>query len=160
MEKHKSLIKAVLDIYRISLVYISGRASTFGIGRGQWYFLNRLLLGKDGISQEQLSAEMFVDSAHTTRALKKLEDDGYICRKPNPDDARKKSVYITEKAQSIKQEYHLIYKDLNKVFTKDFTPEEVQLLRTLLYRMRDNIAEYLGITEKLEKTRNRTNIQK
>jgi DNA-binding MarR family transcriptional regulator len=147
MEKNKSLIKAVLDIYRISLAYISGRASKYGIGRGQWYFFNRLLLGEDGISQEQLSAEMFVDSAHTTRALKKLEDDGFVCRKPDPDDARKKSVYITEKAESIKQEYHQIYKDLNKVFTKDFTPEEVQLVRTLLYRMRDNIAEYLQMND-------------
>jgi DNA-binding MarR family transcriptional regulator len=143
MEKRKSLIKAILDIYRISLAYISDRASKYGIGRGQWYFFNRLLLGEDGISQEQLSAEMFVDSAHTTRALKKLEDDGYICRKADPADARKKNVYITEKAQAIKDEYHQVYKDLNKVFTKGFTPEEVKLVRTLLYRMRDNIAEYM-----------------
>lgn len=141
MEKRKSLIKAVLDIYRISQGYISVRTSKYGIGRGQWYFFNRLLLSGDGISQEQLSAEMFVDSAHTTRALKTLEDDGYIYRKPDPADGRKKSVCVTEKAQSIKEEYHQIYKDLNKVLTKDFTPEEAALARTLLYRMRDNIAE-------------------
>lgn len=142
MDKGKSLIKAVLDIYRNSNVYISSRASKFGIGRGQWYFFNRLLLGEDGISQEQLSTEMFVDSAHTTRALKKLEDDGYIYREADAEDARRKSVFITEKAQAIKPEYHQIYKDLNKVFTRGFTPEEVQLVQTLLYRMRDNIAEY------------------
>jgi DNA-binding MarR family transcriptional regulator len=148
MEKRKSLIRAVLDIYRNSQAYISVKAQRFGIGRGQWYFFNRLLLVEDGISQEQLSAEMFVDSAHTARALKKLEEDGFVYRQQDPNDARKKNVFITEKAQTIKDEYHQIYKDLNKVFTKGFTPEEAQLVQKLLYRMRDNIADYItmGLT--------------
>lgn len=144
MEKRISLIKAVLDIYRNSQTYITGKAQKFGIGRGQWYFFNRLLLMKDGISQEQLSSEMFVDSAHTARALKKLEQDGLIYRKQDPNDARKKKVFITEKSIAMKEEYHQVYKDLNKVFTKDFSPEEVRLVHSLLYRMRDNIAEYIA----------------
>ena len=143
MEKRKSLIKAVLDIYRISQAYISPRASNYGISRGQWYFFNRLLLNEDGISQEQLSEEMFVDSAHTTRAIKKLEENGFVFRKPDPDDARKKNVYVTEKSIAIKEEYHNLYKELNKILVKDFTPEELELVRSLLYRMRDNILLYM-----------------
>ena len=147
MEKRKSLIKAVLEIYRISLAFISDGTSKYGIGRGQWYFFNRLLLGEDGISQEQLSAEMFVDTAHTARALKKLEDSGYIYRQTDAADARKKRAYITEKARSIKEEYHQVYKNLNEVLTKGFTPEEAALARTLLYRMRDNIAGHMQMQD-------------
>lgn len=143
MEKRKSLIKAVLDIYRISQAYISPRALKYGISRGQWYFFNRLLLGNDGISQEQLSTEMFVDSAHTARAIKQLEDNGFVLRKPDSNDARKKNVYVTEKAIDIKDDYHQLYKELNKILVKDFTPEELELVRSLLYRMRDNIASYM-----------------
>lgn len=143
MEKRKSLIKGILEIYRISLAYISKGTAKYTIGRGQWYFFNRLLLAGDGISQDQLSSEMFVDNAHTTRALKKLEEDGYIYREADAGDGRKKLVYITQKSESIKEEYHQIYKDLNKILTKDFTPEEIELTRSLLYRMRDNIAEHM-----------------
>ncbi len=143
MEKRKSLIKAILDTYRISLSYISEGTSKYGIGRGQWYFFNRLLLGGDGLSQEQLSEEMVVDSAHTARAIKKLEDDGYVFRKADPSDGRKKKVYVTDKAVVIRDEYHQIYKELNQVLTTGFTPEEVELTRKLLYRMRDNIDEYV-----------------
>lgn len=148
MEKRKSLIKAILDIYRISQGYISPRTSKYGIGRGQWYFLNRLLLQEDGISQEQLSAEMFVDSAHTTRAIRKLEQDGFVFRKTDPDDGRKKNVYVTEKSMEIKDDYHKLYKDLNQILVKDFTPDELELVRTMLYRMRDNIKSYMETSKK------------
>ena len=147
MEKRKSLIKAVLDIYRVSQAYISPRALKYGISRGQWYFFNRLLLNNDGISQEQLSTEMFVDSAHTARAIKQLEDNGFVIRKPDLNDARKKNVYVTEKAIDIREDYHQLYKELNKILVKDFTPEEVELVRSLLYRMRDNITSYMETTD-------------
>ncbi len=143
MEKRKSLIKAILDTYRISLAYIGESISKYGIGRGQWYFFNRLLLSGDGISQEQLSEEMVVDSAHTARAVKKLEEDGYVFRKADPGDGRRKKVYVTEKAVAIREEYHQIYKELNNILTAGFTPEEVELTRQLLYRMRDNIDIYV-----------------
>lgn len=143
MKKQKSLIKAILDIYRTSQAYITPRASKYGIGRGQWYFLNRLLLEEDGISQEELSKEMVVDSAHTTRAIKFLEESGFVYRKKDPYDARKKNIYVTNKSIEIKDDYHMLYKNLNKILVKDFLPEEIELVRSLLYRMRDNIKSYI-----------------
>ena len=143
MKKRKFLTKAIFDIYRNSLAYISAGAAQFGIGRGQWYFLNRLLFGADGISQEQLSAELFVDRAHTARAVKKLEEGGFVFRKPDPEDARKKNVYVTGKANAIKDDYHRLYQGLNQVLVKDFTPEEQELLRSLLYKVRDNIVAHM-----------------
>lgn len=144
MDKSRSIIKSVLDIYRTSLVYISSRASDFGVGRGQWYFFNRLLLGEDGVTQERLSEEMFVDSAHTTRALKKLEEDGFIRREPDSHDMRKKTVYVTDKAISIKEDYHGLYKDLNSILLKDFTPEEKEAVIELMSRIRGNIVEHVS----------------
>lgn len=143
MEKRKSLIKAILDIYRISQGYIVPKVAEYGIGRGQWYFFNSLLLDKDGISQEELSEKMVVDSAHTTRAIKKLEELELVFRELDPNDARKKNVYVTEKAMEIKDEYHDLFKGLNKVLVDGFTHEEVELIRSLLYRMRDNIELYI-----------------
>lgn len=143
MKRKKSLIKAILDIYRISQAYITPRASKYGISRGQWYFFNRLLLDHDGISQEQLSDEMNVDSAHTTRAIKKLEESGFVFRKPDPHDARRKNVFVTEKAMAIKDDYHDIYKELNQILVDGFSEEELELVPSFLYRMRNNILLYM-----------------
>lgn len=143
MDKHRSLIKAIFDIYRISLTHISQRASEYGISRGQWYFLNRLLFENDGISQEQLSAEMYVDSAHTARAMKQLEDNGFIVRKPDPEDGRKKIIFVTKRSMDIKEDYHKIYKELNQVLIQGFSSEEQKTVKALLNKMRNNILSYL-----------------
>jgi DNA-binding MarR family transcriptional regulator len=85
---------------------------------------------------------MFVDKANTARAIKTLENEGYVCRQETAEDGRKKLVYVTDKAKAIEDEYHQIFKDMNAIMTKGFTAEEKDLVRTLLYRMRDNLAEY------------------
>lgn len=143
MKKSQSLIKAIFDIYRISQGYIAPRAAKYDISKGQWYFLNKLLLDHDGISQEELSDEMNVDSAHTTRAIKKMEESGLIFRKTDDQDARKKNVYVTKKAMSIKDDYQDIYEGLNEILLQDFSKEELEIIPTLLYKMRDNILLYM-----------------
>lgn len=141
--KSKSFIKIILEIYRMSQNYITPKASKYGITRGQWYFFNRLLFNQDGISQEQLSEEMYVNSAHTSRAIKSLEDKGFVYREKDTEDERKKNIYVTEKSKEIKDEYHNIYKELNKILVRDFTDEEIELCRSFLHRMRDNISLYI-----------------
>ena len=143
MHKNKSLIKAILSIYRTSQLYISPRISEFGVGRGHWYFLNKLLFESDGISQEELSKELVVDKAHTARAIKYLEEEDFIYCEKDPNDGRRKNIFVTDKSIEIKDDYHKIYKNLNAILVKDFTPEEVELVRILLYKMKDNIASYI-----------------
>lgn len=143
MKEKRSLIRQVLNIYRSSLLYIMPRISKYGIGRGQWYFLNKLLFEKDGLTQEELSRELVVDSAHTARAVKFLEDKGLICRETNHEDARKKNIFVTKKAQAIKEDYHRLFKDLNALLMEGFTPEEVDLALNFLTRIDNNAKKYL-----------------
>lgn len=143
MKRQKSLIRLILSIYRTSQIHIIPNISQYDIGRGQWYFLNKLLLEEDGISQEELSREMVVDSAHTARAIKILEEKGFVYRQQDPKDGRKKNIFITDKSLKIKEGYHGIYKDLNKILVKDFTSEEIELVMSLLFRMEDNIKSYV-----------------
>lgn len=143
MKRQKSLIRLILSIYRTSQMHIIPNVSEYDIGRGQWYFLNKLLLEEDGISQEELSREMVVDSAHTARAIKILEEKGFVYREKDSKDARKKNIFITDKSLKIKEDYHNIYKDLNKILVKDFTSEEIELVMSLLFRMENNIKSYV-----------------
>lgn len=141
-DKRKSLIKAISAIYRYSQTYIGRNIRDYRIGQGQWAFLTQLLFNYDGITQEELSEILNINKANTARALKKLEAEGYIYRGEDPDDARKKIVYVTETSRAFEQEFHEIFKGLNRILSKDFTDDERETARRLLYKMFDNIAAY------------------
>lgn len=138
-----SIIKMILTIYRSSLGYIGPRCQDFGIGRGQWYFINSLLFEDDAQSQDELSKSLVVDRAHTARAMSDLEKKDFIYRSNNKDDARKKIVYITKKTRDMEKDYHAIYKDLNQILLKDFTQKEIKQVKDLLDRMEKNIKNYM-----------------
>ncbi|WP_303859638.1 MarR family winged helix-turn-helix transcriptional regulator [Alkalibaculum bacchi] len=141
-DKRKSFIKAISGIYRHSQTYLGRRIKKYNIGQGQWAFLTQLLFNYDGITQEELSSILSIDKANTSRALKKLEEQEYIYRKEDSSDTRKKLVYVTDKSRAFEEEFHDIFKDLNRILSKDFTDEERYMVRRLLYKMFDNIIDY------------------
>lgn len=142
MDKRKSLVKAISAIYRYSQTYIGRNIRKYRIGQGQWAFLTQLLFNYDGITQEELSEILNIDKANTARALKKLESEGYVYREEDPKDSRKKLVYVTKKSRDFEQEFHEVFKGLNRLLVKDFTDDERETVRRLLYKMFDNIADY------------------
>lgn len=46
------------------------------------------------IKQEELSSYLSIDGANTTRAIKKLEKEGYVIRKQDEKDRRVKRIYL------------------------------------------------------------------
>ncbi len=142
IDKRKSLIKAISAIDRYSQTYIGRNVKDYNIGQGQWAFLTQLLFNYDGITQEELSELLNIDKANTARALKRLEEEGYVYREEDPKDGRKKIVYVTAKARDFEQEFHEVFKGLNRILAKDFTEDERETARRILYKMLDNIADY------------------
>ncbi|GBF34351.1 transcriptional regulator [Desulfocucumis palustris] len=138
----KSFIKAISAIYRYSQIYIGENIKKYHIGKGQWSFLTQLLFKADGLTQEELSEKLHIDKANTARAVKKLEAEGYVYWEGDPRDARKKRIYVTGKSLEFEEEFHQVFKNLNKILSKGFTEEEREITRNLLFRMLDNIVEY------------------
>ncbi len=146
-EKKRSYIKAISAIYRYSQVHIGEQTARYRIGKGQWFYLTQLLFNQDGLTQEELSGKLYVDKANTARALKKLEEEGYIIRVGDREDARKKRIYVTEKSKEFEHEFHAIFKGLNSILVKGFTDDEKEVARDLLYRMLDNIVAHRAIQD-------------
>jgi DNA-binding MarR family transcriptional regulator len=145
-----SIINAIASLFRVSQLYISDNVKEFNIGKGQWFILNRLLFGSDGLNHKELADDLHIDKANITRAISKLESEGYVYSEVSWRDARYKNIYVTEKAQGIEPEYHQVYKNLNNIFMKDFTKEEKTIARELMYRMLDNITEYMDDEQIIE----------
>jgi DNA-binding MarR family transcriptional regulator len=115
-------------------MYFGKRFSKFGIGAGQYLFLLNLY-ENDGITQEELTKKVRLDKATTARAIKKLEDEGYVRRIKKESDKRAYRLELTEKAEQIKDDVYSIMNEWESEIRMCFTDEESQELMNLLNKL-------------------------
>lgn len=139
-----SIGKWISIIYRYAQNYFSRELEPYNMGGGQFIFL-LALYKEDGIHQECLSKLLNIDKGTTARAIKKLEEEGYVLRREDPMDRRAYKVFITNKAQAIKPEFYKILASWTDILSKDFTVEEKELAISLLQRMAENAADFVRI---------------
>jgi DNA-binding MarR family transcriptional regulator len=118
-------------IYRNHLGYMIKELKDYRIGSGQFDFL-MALYHMDGISQEALAKVQSVSKATSTRAIQKLEKEGYVYRQRDESDLRAYRVYLTEKGKETRDV--ILEKLISFVDTllSDFTPEEKEVFRRLI----------------------------
>ncbi|QRM35479.1 MarR family winged helix-turn-helix transcriptional regulator [Microvirga sp. VF16] len=90
--------------------------------------------------QTALAAQMNVEPMTLVIFLDRLESRGLIAREPDPTDRRAKIVQLAPDAQSTLKQIQRITRQVQDGALQDFHPEEVEMLRTLLKRMRANLA--------------------
>lgn len=134
MEGYQHIGKYIGEIHRSSCMYFSKRFSKFEIGSGQYLFLLNLYKNP-GITQEELTEKVKLDKATTARAIKKLEDKGYVRRIKKECDRRAYMLELTEKAEQIKEEVFLIMEEWEDKIRNCFTNEESEELMKLLNKL-------------------------
>lgn len=95
------------------------------------------ILKNEGYTQEELTAQVGVDKAATARAVRSLEEKGYVTRIQDPQDKRQNRVYPTESAKEIAPKVRKELYKINLALTKSFTEEESQQIYDLLARMEE-----------------------
>lgn len=138
---HESIGHRISILYRFTKIYIDRELAEFGIGSGQIPFLMTLYRG-DGVSQEVLTEIHNVDKATTTRAINKLEVEGYVVRKVDETDRRAYRVHITDKGWKMKPVFHRKLQRWTKILLNDFSESDRVTLLKLLDRLADNASEY------------------
>lgn len=124
----------VSQMYRKGNSYIGKQLSDIGIGSGQFMFLLELYR-KDGRSQEELSERLSIDKGTTARAIKKLEEDGFLFRERDENDKRAYKIYLTDKGNNIKQPILDALKSWEDIITTRLSNEERAILDLLLNKI-------------------------
>ncbi|CAH1214226.1 Transcriptional regulator SlyA [Paenibacillus allorhizoplanae] len=141
IETRNSIPRWVSLIYRYGQMYIGDHLKKFEIGRGQHIFLNALYK-EDGLTQEELSDYLKIDKGTTAKALKKLEEQGYITRTVSEKDKRCYEVLLTDKARGIKEDVRKVLTDWRERLTFGLSDEEKQMALTILEKMGHNAAHF------------------
>jgi len=128
-------------IHRHRQNYLTKRLEAYRIGSGQHVFL-MILSRHDGISQEQLSEYMKIDKATTAKAIKKLENEGYIRREVDPRDKRAYKVFLTPKGVEVIPAIKEAIQDWERMATNNISEDEIMLLMEILGKMAENACEF------------------
>lgn len=148
MSEHKYTIpRWVSLLYRYGQMYIGDRLKHLDIGKGQHIFLNALYK-EDGLSQEALSDVVKIDKGTTAKAIKKLEEQGYVVRQLRPGDRRTYQLFLTDKALSIREEVREVLADWRHIISDGLSEDERAAAHTLFEKMSDNAARYFAETAK------------
>ncbi|HJF88149.1 MAG TPA: MarR family transcriptional regulator [Companilactobacillus farciminis] len=70
----------------------------YDLTKGQYIYLARIY-ENPGIIQEKVAEMIKVDRTTAARAIKKLENNGFIVRKQAPDNKKEKKLYVTKKGE-------------------------------------------------------------
>jgi DNA-binding MarR family transcriptional regulator len=106
--------------------------------KGQFIYLTRIC-ENPGINQIALSDMLKVDKTTTTKAVNKLENQGYVVRKKDQHDGRAWRLYPNQKAIDI---YPIIIDEENQNIDscfQNFSDEERDRVYQLVKKMRENI---------------------
>ncbi len=124
----------ISQIHRKGGSFISKELSGLGVGAGQFMFLLELYRG-DGRSQEDLAETLNIDKGTTARAIKKLEEEGFLTREKDEIDKRAYKLHLTDKGKSVKGSIYEVLSKWEVYMTTNLTEEESKLVRTLLQKI-------------------------
>ena len=130
--------RLVSQLNRLNQNFLAGPISAVGIARGTLPFVMEVLC-REGIFQEELSRLLSIDRAATARALLQLENDGFVERREDPKDRRRKRVYATDKMRDLRDDIMNILTHQREVLFQGFGEQERALFLNMLERMIDNM---------------------
>lgn len=125
---HFLLGKALQKVNQVS----KSKLSSYGVTPVQ-YALLRQLWRKDGQFGYELAERLQLDSATITGIFDRLEQNGFIDRRVDPNDRRNKLVFLTEKGRSMEVPLCQKMDEMNEEVMSDLNDVEIQQFKKILY---------------------------
>ncbi|WP_309119274.1 MarR family transcriptional regulator [Paenibacillus sp.] len=110
----------------------------YELTKGQYLYLVRVC-ENPGIIQEKLAEMIKVDRTTAARAVQKLENNGFIEKKDDPQNKKIKKLFPTERGENVYPFIKREHEYSNSVALSGLSEKEADTLFTLLKRIRKNI---------------------
>lgn len=118
---------------------IQDRLSEYGLGRGEYRVLFALY-DEEGLTQSDLAARHHLDKSVVARVARQLEGKGYVDRRPDPEDRRRKRLFLTPEAEGLREDIREVKDAVNAEMTRELDETEVETLVAGL----ESVARNLG----------------
>lgn len=126
------------DISRRMRKHFDERARNSGATGAQWRTL-KILERSEGINQGQLAEMLEVEPITACRMIDRLEESGMVERRRDPGDRRAWRIFLTEKANPVLEDLHVIAAGLIEELLQGLSVEQRDSLMHMLETMRANM---------------------
>jgi DNA-binding MarR family transcriptional regulator len=94
----------------------------------------------EGMSQVELASSAEIDPMSMVRILDRMELDGWVERRADPNDRRARRLYLMPKSKPLLEAIDRVSSATRDEALQGFSPQEADSLFTALERVRHNIA--------------------
>ncbi len=116
------------------------RLKPLGLSAAKWRIIGTLA-PRSMLAMGELAEMTTIDRTTLTRALDQLEAAGAAIRVNDADDKRIVRVALTKRGMNLFAEANPLVEEINRALTQDMTPEEADLTRAVLKRVRTRTLE-------------------
>ena len=136
------LMHHITDISRCAALYRQEELAALGLKSCHASYIYGVC-DCPGITQDQLARRIFINKSNVARQLVILEEDGFVERRPSPEDKRAIQVFPTEKAHRAMPEIARIFRCWEDFVAQDLSAEERRCLTEMLAKMKDRSGEWM-----------------
>ena len=136
------LMHHITDIARCAALFRQEELTPLGLKSCHSSYL-AVICTSPGITQDQLARRIFINKSNVARQLAILEEDGYVERRPSPDDKRAIQVFPTQKAHDAMPEIIRIFRVWESFVAQDLSEEECKSLAAMLEKMKSRSADWM-----------------
>lgn len=137
-ERRRSLGYQVNHLARLMAQALQTRIEPYGVVPGQFAQL-LALYEQDGLTQNELCAQVQIDQSTMAHTLKRMERDGLIDRVTDPADRRRAIITLTPRANSLRAGLLEAARAVNAAATRELDADEVDACVSLVTRMIANL---------------------
>jgi DNA-binding MarR family transcriptional regulator len=127
-------------IARIFRTRFDRRAREIGLTRAQWSTIS-CVRGKPGATQHMIATLLEVGDVTAGRSIDRLEEAGWVERRPDPQDRRVYRIYATDAAAPVLARLTALGDDEENIAFAGFSDAELQQLKAMMGRVMDNLSE-------------------
>ncbi len=138
MEKKEQLGRILFHIARLHATRADQYMDKIDLYRGQGMLL-KYISRHDGLTHSEIAEKLAISPAAVTKVIKRLEEQNYLQRRPDPSDERVSRVFILQPGLQVAEEIDQIFMELDKNTFQGFSSEELQQLQDFLIRMQNNL---------------------
>lgn len=125
----------ISDAARLQRTVYDRRMRRLGLTRSQWLVLSRLHR-KPGASQSELAEMLEVEKATAGRLIDRLEENGWVERRPDASDRRINRIYMTPEAEKINVKMRPVAKAMVEESLHGLSAEDRERLTDLMIHVK------------------------
>ena len=133
----------IKDVSRMLGTYADQQGRVLGVSRAQWTVLVRLER-TEGLKQSELAEILDLQPISLTRLLDRLDENGLIERRADPNDRRVNRLYLKPAARPLLEQLAVLSESLMATVLEGIEPESMERMLRDLRMIKDNLRAAIG----------------